>query len=160
MKDHGMMKKDRGATMPVTSQSFVTQAATTDMAEIELAQLALKNSQDAEVKKFADQMVKDHTASSTKLKGIANKENLTLPTSLDPEHTAVKAKLAALKGKDFDEAYGKEMAKGHDKAVALFESASKTTEVAPDLKQFAASTLPTLREHKGMAHDLHGNEGA
>jgi len=144
----------------VTSQSFVTQAATTDMAEIELGQLAMKNSQDASVKKFAEQMVKDHTATSAKLKSIAAKDNLTLPTALDSEHAAVKSKLAALKGKDFDQAYGMEMAKGHEKAVALFESASQNTAVTGDLKQFAVSTLPKLREHKGMAHDLHEKEGA
>ena len=154
------MKKDQGPAMPVTSQSFVTQAATTDMAEIELAQLALKNSQDAAVKKLADQMIKDHTASSAKLKSIAGKDNLTLPTGLDAAHAAVKSKLASLKGKDFDKAYSMEMAKGHDKAVALFESASQATGMTPDLKQFATSTLPTLREHKAKSHELHGKTGA
>ena len=167
MKDHGAMdmdgkKMDHGKMdkTPVTAQSFVTKAATTDMAEIELANLAMSNSQDASVKKFAAQMVKDHTATSAKLKAIAAKDNLTLPTSLDAEHAAVKTKLSALKGQDFDRAYGMEMAKGHDKAVALFESASQTPEVTGDLKQFATTTLPKLREHKGMAHDLHGKEGA
>jgi len=164
MTDHrdksGALSKDKGATMPVTSQSFVTQAATTDMAEIELGQLAMKNSQDAAVKKFAEQMVKDHTATSAKLKTIAAKDNLTLPTALDSEHAAVKSKLSGLKGKDFDQAYGMEMAKGHEKAVALFESASQNTAVTGELKQFAASTLPKLREHKEMAHDLHSKEGA
>jgi predicted outer membrane protein len=47
------------------------------------------------------------------------------------------------------------MAKGHDKAVALFESASQQPQMPEDLKQFAASTLPTLEQHKDMAHSLH-----
>jgi len=158
--DHGKMDHAKMDKTPVTSQSFVTKAATTDMAEIELANLAMANSQDAAVKKFAAQMVQDHTATSAKLKAIAAKDNLTLPTSLDAEHAAVKTKLSALKGQEFDRAYGMAMAKGHDKAVALFESASQTTEVNADLKQFATATLPKLREHKGMAHDLHGKEGA
>jgi putative membrane protein len=51
------------------------------------------------------------------------------------------------------------MAKGHDQAVALFESASRSTSVPEDLRQFAVSTLPTLKEHKVLAHDLHGKEG-
>jgi len=155
-----MSRAKDGSAMPVTPQSFVTQAANTDMAEIELGQLAMKNSQDASVKKFAEQMVKDHKATSTKLKSLAAKDNLTVPTALDPEHAAVKAKLAGLNGKEFDKAYGMEMAKGHEKAVALFESASQDTTINGDLKQFASSTLPKLREHKDMAHDLHGKEGA
>jgi putative membrane protein len=47
------------------------------------------------------------------------------------------------------------MANGHDKAVALFESASQQAQMPGELKQFAASTLPTLQEHKEMAHSLH-----
>lgn len=158
--DHAGMKKEQGSAMSVTSQTFASQAAATDMAEIELGQLAMKNSQDPQVKKFAEQMVKDHTATSTKLKSLATKENITLPTALDAEHAAVKTKLAGLKGEDFDKAYGMEMAKGHDKAVALFESASQAPSVTGDLKQFAVSTLPKLKEHKGMAHGLHEKEGA
>jgi putative membrane protein len=158
-KHSGMMKKD-GAMKRVDSQSFVSQAATTDMAEIDLAQLAMSKTEDDSVRKFASQMVKDHTATSTKLKGIAAKNNLTVPTTLDPEHAAVKTKLTKLSGKEFDAAYGMEMAKGHDKAVALFESASQAPAVADDLKSFASSTLPDLRKHQSMAHGLHGNEGA
>lgn len=82
MKHDSMQPDKSGSMMPVTSQSFVTQAATTDMAEIELGQLAMKNSKDDAVKKFAQQMVKDHTASSTKLKALASKDNLTLPKAL------------------------------------------------------------------------------
>lgn len=52
------------------------------------------------------------------------------------------------------------MAKGHEKAVALFESAAQTPQVNDDLRQFAASSLPKLKEHKDMAHALHAKEGA
>jgi putative membrane protein len=158
--DHSTMEKDKSAKQAVTAQSFVTQAATTDLAEIEFSQLALQNSKDASVKQFAEQMVKDHTASSAKLKTLAAKNNLTLPAALDADHAAVKTKLAALQGQQFDREYGKQMAKGHDKAVALFESAAQAPQINGDLKQFAATTLPKLKEHKGMAHDLHGKEGA
>ena len=50
------------------------------------------------------------------------------------------------------------MAKGHDKAVALFESASQAPQMTPDLKEFAAATLPTLKEHQDLAHSLHQRE--
>lgn len=79
-----------------------------------------------------------------------------MPESLDAEHRAAKQKLASLQGEEFDREYVKEMAKGHDKAVALFESGSQSTQVPADLKQFASSSLPTLREHQEMAHSLHG----
>jgi putative membrane protein len=139
----------------VTPESFASQAAIIGKAEIELGQLAMKNAQDANVRKYGEQMVKDHTAADKKLKAIAAKENLQLPQSLDQEHQSLKTKLQSLKGEDFDRAYAQAMANGHDKAVALFESASQQPQMPEDLKQFAASTLPTLEQHKEMAHSLH-----
>jgi putative membrane protein len=142
-------------TKAVTPESFASQAAIIGKAEIELGQIALKNTQDAGVRKYAERMVKDHSAADKKLKAIAAKESLQLPQSLDQEHESLKMKLQSLKGADFDRAYMNAMAKGHDKAVALFESASQQTQMPGELKQFAASTLPTLEEHKEMAHSLH-----
>jgi putative membrane protein len=139
----------------VTPQSFASQAAVIGKAEIELGQIALKNTQDEGVRKYAERMVKDHSAADKKLQAIAAKENLQLPQSLDPEHEALVTKLQSLKGEDFDRAYVNAMAKGHDKAVALFESVSQQPQMSGELKQFAASTLPTLEQHKDMAHSLH-----
>jgi putative membrane protein len=152
---------ERGGTAkPVTPGSFVSQAAIIGKAEIELGQIALKNTQDQNVRKYAERMVKDHSAADKKLAAIAAKENLQLPQSLDAEHEALKMKLQTLKGEDFDRAYVKAMANGHDKAVALFESASQQPQMPGELKQFAASTLPTLEQHQEMAHSLHaGKDG-
>lgn len=139
----------------VTPQSFASQAAIIGKAEIELGQIALKNTQDENVRTYAERMVKDHSAADKKLQAIAAKENLQLPQSLDQEHQSLKTKLQGLKGEEFDRAYVKAMANGHDKAVALFESASQQPQMPGELKQFAASTLPTLEQHQEMAHSLH-----
>jgi len=138
----------------ITGQDFASKAAVIGKAEIELGQLALKNGSDASVKEFAQRMVDDHTAAAAKLKDIAKRDNLMLPTQLDAEHQATKAKLAALHGDAFDAAYSTEMAKGHDKAVALFESVSRDTSISEDLREYAAATLPTLKEHEALAHSL------
>ena len=142
-------------TKAVTPESFASQAAIIGKAEIELGQMALENTQDQNVRAYAQRMVKDHSAADKKLQAIAAKENLQLPQALDKEHESLKTKLQGLKGEDFDRAYVKAMANGHDKAVALFESASQQPQMPEDLKQFAASTLPTLEQHKEMAHSLH-----
>ncbi len=156
--DHASM--DHSKMKPVTPQSFATQAAVIGKAEIELAQVALQNTKNEEIRIFAERMVKDHTAADQKLKKIAAKENLQLPQSLDAEHKAMKQKLSGLQGDAFDREYKKHMKMGHDKAVALFESASQTQQMPSDLKAFAASTLPTLEKHKQMAKALDTKEGA
>jgi putative membrane protein len=153
-------KTNSAMSKTVTPQSFATQAAVIGRAEIELGQLAAKNSDDQAVRAYAQRMVKDHQAADAKLKKIAGAENLTLPQSLDAEHQALKEKLSDLKGEAFDREYAKAMAKGHDKAVALFETASQAAQLPAELKEFAAATLPTLKEHMEMAHDLRSKEGA
>jgi putative membrane protein len=153
-----MPAPDRTSMKKVTPQEFAQQAAVIGKAEIELGQLAMERTQDADVRRYAEKMVKDHKAADAKLKQIAQKENLMLPQSLDPEHEQVKKQLSSLKGEAFDREYAKNMAKGHDKAVALFESASQSAQMPEDLKQFAASTLPTLEQHKDMAHTLSSGE--
>ena len=157
-RDHGAM--DHSKMKPVTAQSFATQAAVIGKAEIELAQVALNNTKNEEIRIYAERMVKDHTAADQKLKKIAAKENLQLPQTLDAKHQAAKQKLSALKGDAFDREYKKHMTMGHDEAVALFESAAQTQQMPEDLKEFAASTLPTLEKHQEMAKKLDTKEGA
>lgn len=149
----------QAAMKAVTPEKFASQAAVISKAEIELGRLAMQRSQDANVRKFAQRMVEDHQAAEAKLEKIAAQENITLPQSLDAEHQALKQKLSKLDGEAFDRAYAMEMEKGHDEAVALFESASQAQQMPSELKQFAASTLPTLKKHQEMAESLH-DEGA
>jgi putative membrane protein len=143
----------------VTPQSFATQAATIGQAEIELGKLALQQTQDPRVRDFAQRMIKDHQAAAAKLTTIADAEQLELPQSLDTEHQALKEKLAGLRGAAFDREYARAMGTGHDRAVALFEAATQAAQMPPALKEFATATLPTLKEHMKLAHELHAKEG-
>lgn len=151
-------KTNSAMSRTVSPQSFATQVAVIGKAEIELGQLAMQKSQDPNVRLYAQRMVKDHQAADAKLRQIAAQENLKVPQSLDAEHQALKAKLSELQGAAFDREYAKAMAKGHDKAVALFESASQAPQMTSELKEFAAATLPTLKQHMEMAHELHAAE--
>ena len=68
-------------------------------------------------------------------------------------------KLSAMSGAEFDRAYMNMMVSDHNKDVAAFEKES-TKGGDPDLKAFAAKTLPTLKEHQQMAKALHGTQGS
>jgi putative membrane protein len=149
-----MTRKTNAMSKTVSPQSFASQAAVIGKAEIELGQMAAQQSQDADVREYAQRMVKDHKAAAAKLEKVAKQTNLMLPESLDAEHEALKQKLSGLHGDAFDREYAKAMAKGHDKAVALFEAASQAPQMPAELKEFAAATLPTLKEHDKMAHSL------
>ena len=141
-----------------SDQTFVTKAAESDLAEINTSNLALKNSGDATVKKFAQQMVQDHTKTSNELTKLASKKNYKLPERMNAEHDKMWTKLSAMKGAGFDKAYADGQVKAHETAVSLFEKESKDGSDA-DLKAWAKKTLPHLKEHLKMAKDMRSKVG-
>ena len=141
-----------GMTAP---EGFMTEAAKGGMAEVELSRVAATKSQNAEVKKFANQMIQDHTNANAELKQLAGKKNVTLPTELDAPHKAIKDKLSGLSGADFDKEYVNAMVTDHEKSVALFQSQSNGGTDA-DAKAFAAKTLPKLQMHLDMIKGMQG----
>jgi putative membrane protein len=149
-----------GSPASITTEEFVKKAASDGMAEVELGKLAQQKSMNADVKKFGAHMVKDHTAANEQLKSAAVKANLTVPTAIDAEHKQVMQNLQQLEGTTFDAAYSEHMKDDHAKAVALFQSASQSTQVAEPVRQFAQNTLPTLREHHHEAEGLDDSAGA
>jgi len=136
------------------AQKFVHEAAIGGMAEVELGQLASGKASSAEVKQFAQRMVADHSKANTELKSLAEKKGITVPTEVDAKHKQTMEKLGKLSGPAFDRAYMDEMRKDHKKDVSEFKQQS-TKGSDPDLKQWAATTLPTLQDHMQMAEQTH-----
>jgi len=129
---------------------FVMKAANGGKMEVELGRLAAKKARNGAVKSFGRRMVVDHTKAGNKLKILASRKHITLPSDLDAEGHEAMQRLSALSGSEFDRAYMEMMVNDHDKDVAEFETESKSSSDA-DVKAFAARTLPTLRIHLRLA---------
>ena len=139
----------------VTTNEFVTKVAISDMMEIQPSQLALDRQPDADTKPFAQRMITDHQQTSKELKALVEggKVKAPLPTGLDAEHQKKLDELKAKSGKEFDRAYDQMQLQAHEEAVALFSDYARNGD-NPDLKAWAAKTLPHLREHLEMAKKL------
>ena len=100
-------------------------------------------------------MIADHTKAHEQLKSIAKAKGIEMPNApSDLDLMRLKA-MGALAGDEFDNAYIKQEVEDHDAAVKLFVQESDNGEDA-QLKSFAATTLPTLKEHLQMAESLPG----
>ena len=139
---------------------FVAKAIQDGMAEVELGRTAEKKASSPEVKRFAERMVKDHGAANQKLEALAKKHKIeakgtygTPPLKPDEEAKSEKADLSKLSGKEFDQAYAREMVQDHEKAVSLFQDEAKNGK-DKEVSQLAGSLLPTLEEHLKMAQGL------
>jgi putative membrane protein len=144
-----------GTAQAQSAQDFVNEVAISDMFEIQSSQLALSKQPDKDTKPFAQKMVTDHQKTSKELKSLVDggKVKATLPSALDAEHRKMLDDLKARNGKDFDQSYDQIQVKAHQDAVALFK-AYATGGDDPELKRWAAKTLPNLERHLTMAEKL------
>ncbi|HVX75334.1 MAG TPA: DUF4142 domain-containing protein [Bradyrhizobium sp.] len=137
-----------------TTADFVKEAATSDMLEIAAAKIAEQKG-NADEKKFAAQMITDHTKTSSDLKELVSSGAVKadIPTKLDDSSEKKLDKLRNAKPDDFASEYDPMQVSAHKDAVSLFERYSKSGENAK-LKDWAGKTLPTLQHHLEMAQAM------
>ncbi|RNI28652.1 DUF4142 domain-containing protein [Rufibacter latericius] len=143
----------RYGTRAITEATFLTEAASSSMMEVQLGKLALERSANSEVKKFAQTLVDHHTKAGQEITTIASGMNLTLPSALLPMHQELVDQLSKLTGSAFDEKYLDKIEDVHESDIALYDvvsNAAPTTTV----KAFAIRTLPVLRIHEHQADEL------
>jgi len=137
-----------------SDQDFFTKASSDGASEVQLGQLAEQKASSPQTKAMAQQLVKDHTAANKQLAALAARKHANV--MMQPPPSDVMDKLQSLSGSDFDKAYATAMVAGHEKAIALFDSASHSSDA--DVAAFASKTLPTLKHHLQMAQALAGNK--
>jgi len=152
-------RKQASGALSQSDRDFITKAAQGGMAEVALGELAARQASNDEVKQFGQRMVDDHTKANNELKDLASKKGIAIQSDLSARHKASHDRLAKLSGADFDREYMSAMVKDHDATVALFEKESRSGG-DPELKAWVTNTLPVLREHQKLAHELAGRVGA
>lgn len=136
--------------VPGPDQRFVVSTIGVGMAEVELGKMATEKAVSSDVKSFAQRMVDDHSKAGDELKTLAQNKGVTLPPEMDAKHKALRDRLLKMSGESFDHAYMAAMLSGHREAVAAFRAESRAGK-DPDIKAWAAKTLPTISEHLKLA---------
>lgn len=132
---------------------ILVEAAGINLAEIEVGKLAQTKSTNANVKKYADMLVADHTKAYDELKKYAESQNISLPLAITEDGKKHVDDLNQKTGKDFDKKFAEMMVEGHEDAIGKMEKAS-TDANNPDVKTWAANQLPTLKAHLEAAKTL------
>jgi putative membrane protein len=138
-----------------STPDFVRKAAMSDLYEVEAGKIAGEKGQSDAVKQFGQHMVEAHSKTSEELKAIVTAEKLDakLPAKLDKKYRKLIDALNEATPEAFDKTYAAQQVRAHGKAVDLFDEYAEGG--ANDaLKQFAANTLPTIKEHLREARKL------
>lgn len=137
------------ASLSAGDRKFVEEAGTSNLAELKVAKLALDRGDSQQVKDLAGRLIEDHTKAGDQLRQISQQEGFSLPSEPTAQQKAAYDHLTKLSGAAFDDAFLKQMKTDHQNAVALFQRES-TSAQDPQLRSFAAQTLPTLEHHQQM----------
>ncbi|AOJ07894.1 DUF4142 domain-containing protein [Burkholderia mayonis] len=137
---------------------FVDKAALAGKSEVQAGQLAGERSATPDVRAFAKRMIDDHGRLNEALRRLAERKGLPVQAAqiIDPDVEALRGK----NGRDFDVAYlAAAGPAAHRKAIRLFEDEARAGR-DPDLRAFAAQTLPMLRRHLADARAVSHKVGA
>jgi putative membrane protein len=134
-------------------QTCLTEGAKMNLGVIKVAQLASQKAENAELKRFAQTLERDHQKSQKELEELAAKHNVTLPTELDDKCKEEISRLEGLSGQEFDREFAKGAVEGHAMAVAHLERAS-TEAKEPDLRQHTQKMLTQVKEHQRRSREI------
>jgi putative membrane protein len=140
-------------------EEFVTKAQKSGLLEVEAGNLASQKATNPEVKSFGQQMVTDHQKANDRLNQIAQQKGLSATAQMDEKHQKKIQKLSEKTGAEFDKAYIDEMIKEHKKDVEEYSKAAKDAK-DPDLRSFAAETVPILEGHLQKITDIKSRHGS
>lgn len=133
--------------------SFVIISTSCGLHEIEIAKVAEKKATRADVKAFATQMVKDHTAINDELKAAAKAARISVSQKIDETRQKHIDAFKNYTGTDFDGDYLKHTMSEHKEFVALLKQASKEAK-NQELREFATKNIPVLEGHIEQAKKL------
>jgi putative membrane protein len=127
--------------------------------DIQAAKLALTKAKNKDVRAFAQDMIRDHTAVNKKALALVKKLNVT-PEDNDTSRTLAKqaeekrAQLAKLKGAAFDKAYVADEVAYHKQVNGALETLLIPSANNPELKSLLETGLKIFQGHEQHAEHV------
>jgi putative membrane protein len=147
------------AANPPTDAEIAHIVVTANAIDIAAGKSAKAKTKDTEVKKFADQMVTDHTAVNQQAADLAKKLGVTPkdnPTSKSLNADAKKsaADLKKLKGKNFDKAYVDREVAYHEAVLGAIDQVLIPNAKNEELKALIEKVRPAIDAHLQHAKSI------
>ncbi len=147
---NGMQQAGQPSPM---DRMFVTKAMQGSMAEVQLGQLTLQKSNNDQVKQFAQRMIDDHTKLNEQMKPVAQQLGVAVPEQVSKKDRNTIAKLQALSGPAYDQAYIKDMVKDHKQDLSEFQAEASSGQ-DQTVKDAATQGSKVIAQHLQMAQQM------
>lgn len=135
---------------------YVMAAGKSDLYEINSSQVALEKTQNPEIRRFAQMLIKHHQKTTAATVKAAQAAKLTpTPPALDSATSASIAELQSASPADFDRIYIAQQIPAHQAALDLHRSYSSGGDVR-QLRTSAKSAVPIVQQHLNAAMKMQG----
>ena len=132
---------------------FLNAAAEGGMMMVQMGKMAQQKATSKDIKGFGNMMISDHSEVDNELRSLAQKNDINLPDTLNKDKQDKISDLAKLSGKKFDKQYVDMMVDDHQNDVDKFKDEAQNAS-SPQVRQWAAKTLPTLQKHLNKIKDI------
>ena len=148
----------QGAAKP-TDPQIAHIAYTAGQLDIEAAKQALSKSKNKDVRGFAEDMVRDHTAVNDKALALVKKLNVTpedngTSRALTKQAADKRAELSKLNGADFDKAYAANEVAYHTTVNGALETTLIPSATNPELRSLLQTGLQIFQGHQQHAEQV------
>jgi putative membrane protein len=147
------------ADAPPNDAQIAQIVLTADTVDVDYGKLAVKTTKSAEVKAFAETMIRDHTAVNDKAAALAKKLSLTpeasdTSKSLKSDGDKMLAKLEGMSGAEFDKAYVDNEVAYHESVIGALNTVLLPNAKNADLKALLETGKPIFESHLEHAKQL------
>jgi putative membrane protein len=147
------------ATSATTAPAFVAAAGASDLYEIQSSQLVLQGAQNADIRRFAQMMVSDHTMTTQQVTAAAQSAGLNPPPpQLDAAKRDMIQQLQSASGADRERLYARQQVMAHQEALALHSSYARDGDNAA-LKAVAQQAVPIIQRHLAEIQRISASAG-
>jgi putative membrane protein len=149
-----------GATTALSAQQVSAVLSASDSAEIKPSQLAQQKAQNAEVKAYAQRMLKDHGMLEDSLRALDKRENVSpapnpVSQQLESQTESTMTRLQSLSGAEFDQAYMQAMVQSHTEALNVVDNQLLPATQDPQLRvAISQKVRPTIVSHLDAARQI------
>jgi putative membrane protein len=140
------------ASLSNADRQFLMTATKGDMREVQEGQMAENQASSACVKDLARTLVQDHNQNYQQLSDLAAKSGVSLPKGTDTANDPTMRQLTGVTGPAFDRQFAHDEVATHRQVIAEFKHEAEYGQ-DPDVKAFAAQTIPVLEKHLRMAEE-------
>lgn len=143
----------------VTPETILARLHSANIDEVALGQLAMKRGESMAVKKYGEDLVREHNSADKKLLVLAKSKKVDLSTTSKGVSENIRTmkenvayqNLKTLSGKNFDDEFLKTIKDEHKKAIEIIESSEIKDS---DVRKYADRQLVALKDHLQRAESL------